>query len=136
MQAIPPADDVYPSHPPNTSSTEGISEEYDFIVIGGGTAGLVVAARLTEDPRVRVLVLEAGSSKHNDPKILTPGLASAMLDNPDHDWEFLTVPQVVSFSRCCLSFTDHFFRKSSTAVKFPMLEARSSVEAVPSTSIN
>ncbi|KAE9375246.1 GMC oxidoreductase [Stipitochalara longipes BDJ] len=93
------------NHSSDTYSTDGLSDTYDFIIIGGGTAGLVVAARLTEDPKVRVLVLEAGPNKHNDPNILTPGLASVMLDNPDYDWEFLTAPQEalngrqVAFSR-------------------------------------
>ena len=41
------------------SVEEFLKHEYDFVVIGGGTAGLVVAARLTENPNVRVGVLEA-----------------------------------------------------------------------------
>jgi len=36
--------------------------EYDYIVVGGGTAGCVVAARLTQDAGARVLLLEAGGS--------------------------------------------------------------------------
>lgn len=39
------------------------SKVFDYVVIGGGTAGLVVAARLTEDLNVNVIVLEAGEER-------------------------------------------------------------------------
>lgn len=49
-----------------------LKHDYDFIVVGGGTAGLVVAARLTENANVNVGVLEAGPSNIGDPMILMP----------------------------------------------------------------
>lgn len=68
--------------------------DYDYVIIGGGTSGLVLANRLTEDPNVHVLVLEAGSNKNQDPKIVIPGLGTTTYNDPEYDWSFRSVPQV------------------------------------------
>ncbi|MCJ1356971.1 MAG: hypothetical protein MMC33_006967 [Icmadophila ericetorum] len=77
----------------DTSSTEGLLEKYDYIVIGGGTAGLAVAARLTEDFNVRVLVLEAGANHMANPRVTIPGLALSTWSDPELDYCFKTIPQ-------------------------------------------
>lgn len=71
-----------------------ISRTYDFVIIGGGTAGLVLANRLSEDPNLQVAVLEAGKARLNDSAIKVPALAPSMQGNPEYDWGFKTVPQV------------------------------------------
>lgn len=76
-----------------------LSENYDFIIIGGGTAGLAVAARLTEDPEIVVGVLEVGKSRLDDPLVDNPAAFVHMLGNPEYDHCFKTVPQVGSFAR-------------------------------------
>jgi choline dehydrogenase len=68
--------------------------QFDYIVIGGGAAGLVVAARLSEDSNVTVGVLEAGGDQSKNPMVAIPGLALQTFENPDLDWAFMTVPQV------------------------------------------
>lgn len=79
---------------PDTSSVLNLRDAYDYVIIGGGTSGLVVASRLSEDPNVDVLVLEAGANRLEDRRITVPGLATATWDNPDFDWGFITTPQV------------------------------------------
>ncbi|OTB09511.1 putative GMC oxidoreductase [Hypoxylon sp. CI-4A] len=63
------------------------SELYDFIIVGGGTAGLVLAARLSEDPTQQILVLEAGSDHSEDPRVKIPAFYSALLAS-EVDWDF------------------------------------------------
>ena len=78
-----------------TSSIDVVGDrQFDFIIAGGGTAGLVLARRLTEDPNLHVLVVEAGADRREDPKILTPGMVGTMYSDPDYDWDYLTEPQV------------------------------------------
>ncbi|KAI1662906.1 GMC oxidoreductase [Daldinia decipiens] len=69
------------------------SGEYHFVIIGGGTAGLVVATRLSEDPSQRVLVLEAGADLSDDPRIKTPAHHPALLGS-QADWNFKSEPQL------------------------------------------
>jgi choline dehydrogenase len=64
---------------------------YDFIVIGGGSAGSVVAARLSEDPNVQVLLLEAGGSDRHPFYHLPAGFAKMTKGIGSWGWE--TVPQ-------------------------------------------
>lgn len=59
------------------------SKSYDYVIIGGGTAGLTLAARLTEDPSVSVGVIEAGQNRLADPNILVPGCKSATVCFPN-----------------------------------------------------
>ena len=55
------------------SPEEFAAKKYDFVIVGGGTAGLTLAARLTEDPNITVGVIEAGQNRLADPNILVPG---------------------------------------------------------------
>ncbi|KAJ4350509.1 uncharacterized protein N0V89_009130 [Didymosphaeria variabile] len=66
----------------------------DFIVIGGGIGGLVVANRLSEHEDKKVLLIEAGKHRYGDPKIDTVGMLSTLYGDPEYDWDFMTEPQV------------------------------------------
>ncbi|KDR81161.1 hypothetical protein GALMADRAFT_1122939 [Galerina marginata CBS 339.88] len=77
-----------------TSETD-IQTSYDYIIAGGGLAGLVLASRLSEDSSVSVLVLEAGKSGDEiAERINTPaGTYYSSMVGTEYDWQHGTVPQ-------------------------------------------
>ncbi|KAJ5655985.1 Glucose-methanol-choline oxidoreductase [Penicillium longicatenatum] len=76
-----------------------MDEEYDYVIIGAGIGGLVLANRLSEDAEVKVLLIEAGPNHIGDPFIDTPGLLSTLYGNPDYDWDYMSVPQIHANNR-------------------------------------
>ena len=67
-------------------------EEFDYVVVGGGSAGCVVASRLSEDPKVSVCLLEAGGAGNNWVVKAPIGIA-VMVPSKINNWAFATVPQ-------------------------------------------
>ena len=69
-------------------------DRYDYVIVGGGAAGCVLAARLSEDPSTRVLVLEAGRPDYLwDVYIHMPAALSFPIGNRLYDWKYESEPE-------------------------------------------
>ncbi|KAL1415171.1 hypothetical protein MTO96_029687 [Rhipicephalus appendiculatus] len=79
-----------------------LRQQYDYVIVGGGSAGCVIANRLSADPRVTVLLLEAGGLETASRQI--PAAAPFNLRGHD-DWDYWTVPQ----KNAALSYRDQRF---------------------------
>ncbi|XP_015512609.1 glucose dehydrogenase [FAD, quinone] [Neodiprion pinetum] len=80
-----------------------LRKEYDFIIVGGGSAGSVLANRLTEVPEWNVLLLEAGGY---ETEITDVPILSLYLHKSKYDWKYRTQPQdsacqAMVDKRCC-----------------------------------
>jgi choline dehydrogenase len=71
-----------------------VAKRYDYIIVGGGSAGSVLANRLSDDPSTRVLVLEAGRSDWRiDPFIHMPAALTFPIGSRFYDWKYESEPE-------------------------------------------
>jgi len=108
------------------SDVSQLEKSYDFVVIGGGTAGNVVANRLTEDPNCNVLVIEAGVSNEGQEDLIVPFLGVQASPNTKWTWNYTTVPQI-GFNQRSIPYPRGRVLGGSSSINF-MVYTRGSID--------
>lgn len=84
--ALASATFALPNSLPRTNSS------YDYVIVGGGTSGLVIANRLSEDPTISVAVIEAGDSVFDNVNVTDPA-GYSLAFGTEIDWAYQSEPQ-------------------------------------------
>jgi len=113
-----------------TSARAVSKQNFDFIVVGAGSAGCTLALRLSESPKVNVLLIEAGHERNpklpgTDVDIIPcPGLNMALHNQPEIDWGFKTTKQKTVFQQSlntgCWPYTRGKGLGGSSAMNFTL----------------
>ncbi|KAI0180344.1 putative GMC oxidoreductase [Hypoxylon sp. FL1284] len=77
---------------PLALSVKAMCETFDYVIAGAGTCGLVLANRLSEDPNIKVAVVEPGPDVRNNPNV-TNVTAFTLAFGTEIDWQYSTTPQ-------------------------------------------
>lgn len=76
-----------------------IATAYDYVIVGGGTCGLLVANRLSQDPHVTVAIIDPGPDQRSNPLVQKPAGSVALFRSLATNWDYKTVPQTNASNR-------------------------------------
>ncbi|WP_190813049.1 GMC family oxidoreductase [Saccharopolyspora pogona] len=78
-------------------------EQFDYVIVGGGSAGAVLARRLADDPGVEVCLVEAGPAYEHDPKVLLLKESLALVGDETYNYDYPIAPQARGNSKLRIS---------------------------------
>lgn len=96
---------------PESRVVKNVNDTYDYIIVGSGSAGSVLASRLSEDSNVRVLLIESGSEETENATFYNIPLLASLLQQSPSDWEYYTSPQSNSGKASMAGGNRHYWPK-------------------------
>ncbi|XP_053404916.1 glucose dehydrogenase [FAD, quinone]-like [Mercenaria mercenaria] len=94
---------------PKTLIVKNVNSKYDYIIVGAGSAGSVLAARLSVDLDVSVLLIEAGGEETDNSTFYDPPLLAQILQHAESDWEYYTTSQAKSGMASSIAGNRHYW---------------------------